>query len=170
MKTSDARAIGDRITAGIHFPGGRGGGWQNLSDDAPDSTWAPELLSRMAIMVGTEHIDYVSGYVQEIETVNGEIVILTETRIIRIDFSADPQPDYRRTLHATITATRRSTIESVSLEAVSPWGDDPDAEWPRAVSAIVTTADGRTFRLPLIKRHPSFDEPDTAELIARLMG
>jgi hypothetical protein len=170
MKTSDAWAIGERITAGVHFPGGRGRGWQNLADDAPDSTWSAELLSRMTIMVGTEDIEYVSGYVQEIESVSGEVVILTPTRIIRADFTAEPAPDYRRTLTATIVATRRSTIESVALEWVSPWSDDGDEEWPRAVSAVVTTADGKTFRLPLIKHRPTVDEPDTAELIARLMG
>jgi len=170
MKTRDAWAIGDRITAGVHFPGGHGSTWSNLSDDAPDSVWASELLSRMTIMVGTEHLEYVSGYVQEVETVSGEIVMLTTTRIIRVSFTADPAPDYRRTLDATIVATRRSTIESVSLDSVSPWGDDGEAEWPRAVSAVVTTADGKTFRLPLVKRRPSFDEPDTADLLARLMS
>ena len=170
MKTSDAWAISNRITAGVHFPGGSGGGWGNLSDEAPDSRWASELLSRMTVMVGTEDIEYVSGYVQEEETVNGQIIILTATRIIRTDFSAVPAPNYRRTLTATVLATRRSTIENVSLESVSPWSDDGDAEWPRAVSAVVTTADGNSFRLPLVNRRPSFHEPDTAELIARLMA
>jgi hypothetical protein len=171
MKTRDARAISERITAGVHFPGGPGGGWADLSNDAQDSTWAPELLARMTIIVGVESIEYVSGYVEDDGEISGEIVILTSTRIIRTHFTARRLANqFRFGLQATVVATSRSMIESVTLESVSLWGEDADEEWPRAVSAVVATSDGKSFRLPVVKGRPYIAQTETAKLISTLMS
>jgi hypothetical protein len=170
MKTHEARAIADRITAGIHFPGGAGGGWHAVAAEAAGTRWYSDLLSRIAILVGTERVEYASGYVDTDGGVHGEIVVLTGSTIIRADFSTVRTPaSALLSLDATVAATSRSTIASVSVTSVTAIGDEADEDWPRQVGAVVTTDDGRTFRLPLIKREASFPETDTAAIISSLL-
>jgi hypothetical protein len=168
MNSREAREIAARITAGLHFPGGSGRDWSSVSADPDDLQWSLELLSRITIMVGAEPIEYVSGYVEG-GKIHGDIVVLTRSAIVRATFTVSRE--YIRptsVLDATVTATRRSSISSVSVTSVSPFGAD-DEEWPRQVSAIVSTDDGKTFRLPLIKRTTTFEENDTATLISSLL-
>lgn len=169
MKTHEARAIADRVTAGIHFPGGSGGGWESVAGPEAGEVWHSDLLSRVAILVGTERVEYASGYVDTDGGLHGEIVVLTGSTIIRADFSTSRRPGAPLALEATVVATSRSTINSVSVSSVTPIGGDSDEDWPRQVSAVVTTDDGRTFRLPLIKREASFPETDTAAIISSLL-
>jgi hypothetical protein len=165
MKTSEARGIGDKITAGVHFPGGAGVDWGQLSGG---TGWSSDLLARLSILVGTEAIEYVSGYVDEHDRIHGELVVLTRSRIVRAEFSASGSPG-RFALDAHVFAVSRSTIARVALESVTPWGADSDEDWPHAVSAVVTTLDDKTFRLPLVSGRASLRQTATAELISTLM-
>jgi len=170
MKTHEAQAIAERITAGVHFPGGAGGGWGTVAGPEAGDVWYSDLLSRITILVGTERVEYASGYVDTDGGLHGEIVVLTGSTIIRADFSTSRRPGAPLALEATVVATSRATIASVSVSSVTPIATGNDNEdWPRQVSAVVSTDDGRTFRLPLIKREASFPETDTAAIISSLL-
>lgn len=170
MKTSDAWAIYETITAGIHFPGGLGDGWGAVSWGARGGDWANELLGRIILLVGNSPIEYVSGYVDDDnERLHGDIVVLTASSVIRAPFSAERvQGMAIMAVDAQVTAASRSTIIGVDVLSAAEWRGDPEAEWPRHLRAIVRTSDGGSFPLPLVVSH-AYPEQSTAAILSKLI-
>jgi hypothetical protein len=165
MKTRDARAIGEAITAGIHFPGGFGGGWDDVTWGSDDARWPSDLLGRIVLLVGDQPIEYVSGYVDNDERIHGDVVVLTTVSIIRATFSLNDGQ-----LDATVRATNRSSISHVEVLSAASMTNDDAAEWPAWVSAVVTTVDGSVFPLPLVKRRQSATQTSTGAIISKLLA
>lgn len=169
MKTSEARAIQEKVTSGIHFPGGINSNWSGLVWDE-ESDWPSELMNRLTVLIGIETIEYASGYVRVADEVSGGIVVFTSRRLIKALFSVPRDPEHGRlTLKAELEATSRSTVQRVSSKSASPLTADADADWPKRAVFEVTTEDGQSFNLPFIDSFPSFEDRHVAAFASSLL-
>lgn len=168
MKTRDAWDISQIITDGLNFTGN--GGWESLSLDSQSTRWSTDLLGRIAVLVGTETIEYVSGYVEQDGAVTGDIVVFTRDLLIEATFKADRHPGtYDFVLDARVTAVRRSTIASISVQSVALIGDDAETEWPKRLKVTLALEGGKSLSLPLTKYPASQSDSRTAAFVSRLL-
>lgn len=153
MTPEKAGEIAQTITDRIHFEGRLGAGWESIDENSLRG-WASHLLSRIAFAVGTDDIEFVSGYVTDSDErgIVGDIAVFTADRLIRATFEVAPGSGIYQLSAANVRAVARTAISRIDIvEASMLPGDSNSTNWPQKLRVELTIDGDEPLPLPLTR-------------------
>lgn len=150
MNPDRVAEIREHILARLEVDGRIGGDifsltWQH------EANWVDKYLTRVAVALGLEEPELVSGYLQTEDgstaVVTGDLVVLTPTRLLRAPLQlVRDQSSGQLGVSSTVRIVRRSEVQVVEILDVDTAIDHQG--WPRHIRAQLTVGED-VIKLPL---------------------
>ena len=170
----DYSTVNQALLDTMPVPGAAPGTWD--FDPRMKNQWAHELVARVAVLVGTDPIEYASGHVEDVDqrdrngagtVFKGEAALFTSAKIVHATFSVTRQANSTSlNLEAAIVSYRRSDIDSVSSESIS---GDLSSSANSSGSFTVHLRSGQSITLPVAKKPQSAEDQDLLEFVSTVL-